>query len=174
MRGGKRQQRHRRIIETQINRHRIVIPRSATKQVDVIAKILLKTHAGIQMMKIRQPGFGRHVISARHALLLEIRAVTPAGKRLIIICRQAQVFTPGFRPKSGSLQILIQQIVVKRVVAEQPFSRHPALANPGVTYQTVRLLCKAQLAPAQIAIIILPGDKPPAAAAVKFALFVDQ
>ena len=56
-----------------------------------------------------------------------------------------QVFTPRFRSQPGTLKVFIQQVVVKRVVTQQPFPGDPALAYTGVTDQAIRLLGQAKL-----------------------------
>ena len=66
------------IVQPQVDRNRIVIPRTAVKQIDVIAKILFKADAGVQVMKPGKPGFGRYVVPARHALFAE-RGCQPAN-----------------------------------------------------------------------------------------------
>ena len=82
---GQGDQRNGGIVKPQIHRYGIVIARSAIEEIDVIAEVLLEAHAGIQMMEPRQPGFSGDVIAARHALLLDVRAIAPASKGLIIV-----------------------------------------------------------------------------------------
>lgn len=44
-------QRYGGIVQPQVDRNRVVIPRTAVKQIDVIAKILFKADAGVQVVK---------------------------------------------------------------------------------------------------------------------------
>ena len=167
-------QRNRRIVKPQVDRHRVVIAGSTVEQVNVVTKVLLKADAGVEMMKPRQPGFSGHVIATRHALLLHVRTLAPAGQRLIVIGRQTQILAPRLRTQPGTLQVFIKQVIVKGVVAEQPFSGNPALTDAGIAHQAVTLLRQPQLAPAQVTVVIIPGDKPAPAAAVKVPLVIHQ
>ena len=162
------------IVQPQVDRNRVVIPRTAVKKIDVIAKILFKADAGVQVMKPGKPGFGRYVVPARHALLPDVGTRLPASERLVVIGRQAKVFAPRLCAQSGTLQVVFQQVVVKGVVAQQPVSGNPALPDPDVAHQPVCLLRQAKLAPAQIAGVVVPGDKPASAAAVKVTVVIHQ
>ena len=74
---------------------------------------------------------------------------------MIIVGRKTQILAPGFRPDTAAIEILIQQTVIESVVAQQPVPGDPTLPDTEVADQAVILLGDTQLAPGEIAGVVL-------------------
>ncbi len=62
---------------------------AAVKQIDILTQILLIAHRNAQLTIKGQIALAGNIVAARHALLLRIAQIFPAGKRLIVVGREA-------------------------------------------------------------------------------------
>ena len=93
---------------------------------------------------------------------------------MVIVCRQAEIFSPRFGANAAARQAFAQHFIVKRVIAQQPTADPPTLAKPDVAHQIVLAPGHRVLVPRQITVVILQRHEPAPFTAGEFPLFIDQ
>ena len=173
--GGHGDQRDRGVIEPDGDGHRVMVASAGVKQIDAVAEVLFDADAGVDVLIKRQSRLGGNVIPCGHPLLLGlILPQLPVAQRMVVVRRQAEIFSPRLGADAAASQAFAQHLVIKRVIAQQPAADPPALAKPNVAHQIVLAPGHRILVPRQVAIVILQWHEPAPFTAGELPLFIDQ
>ena len=91
---------------------------------------------------------------------------------MVVVRGKTQILAPGFRAYPAAIEVFIQQVVIKGVVAQQPFPGDPTLTQAHIADQSFILLRHPKLAPGEVIPLILQRHEPAAVATGKPAVII--